>query len=355
VFQQAWKVLANSLFGAAGNPGFIFFDNRIAEGITMTGQYVIRYVGNYCDEKFNKFFSTDSYKYNIYQDTDSCYFTFGNVVKKYYSGKTDLQITSALDRLMEQKLRTFINESTDIISARQNYYKSTMFFKRETISSSGFWMAPKKYALKIYDSEGVIYQNGDYKIMGIEVVRSSTPEMVREDLRTCVQRIIDRDEGGVHQLIQNVHNQFMVEDIDRISSPRSASDVVGYSSDESDVTDSEYLEDFSGGVAYKSRTPIHVRGAILYNEFIKKNDLTYKYPLLDDGDKLKFTYLKMPNPIKENVIAYVDKLPEEMGLEKYVDREMRFEKTFMGPVIKMFEAVGWKIDNEENPLEALFG
>ena len=338
-FQGAFKVLNNALFGSLANAGFIFFDTRIAEGITMTGQFGIQHVGNHCNKRFNDFFKTKDQKYNIYSDTDSIFFTFQNIVDKYYSDKTDLQITDALDKLMEQHLRKLVDEATDEIAIRQNFYKKTLFFKRENICSGGFWLAKKKYALKVYDSEGVRYPEGDYKIMGIEVVRSSTPEMAREALKECVALIIDKNLDALRLKVDEVHKQFLSFSPELIAFPRSANNLLEYSDDTR---------------IYKKGTPIAVRGTLLHNHYLKHLKITNLYQEIREGDKIKFIYLKEPNHIKENIIAFIDKLPDEFRLDKYIDRETQFEKVFMAPLIHILDAVKWKLV-EEQSLDDFFG
>lgn len=338
-FQKAFKVAANSLFGICGNEGFLFFDHRIAEAITHTGQFILRYIGEYTNNKFNEFFKTDGQKYLIYGDTDSLYFTFGNIVEKYYKGKTDLQITQALDKLMESHLRKFINEATENISKMLNYrLDDALVFKREAIGSGGFWLAKKKYALKVYNNEGVQYDNGDFKILGLEVVRSSTPQIARDYLRECVVHVINKDIDKLREVVDIVHKKFLTESIESISFPRGANNLLEYS-DENTI--------------YRPRTPIAVRAALLHNHYIDKLGLTLKYQPIDEGERIKFVYLKEPNHFKENVIGYTDKLPKEFHLEEYIDRELQFEKVFMSPLNGIMTAVGWSIE-EKSTLDDFF-
>lgn len=199
--------------------------------------------------------------------------------------------------------------------------------------------APKKYALKVYDNEGVRYTEPDYAITGIEVVRSSTPAIVRAALKECIVHVIDKNIEKVREIVNTVHAQFMTEPVEKIAFPRGANNLLAYTSKDS---------------IYGPKTPIAVRGSLLYNHHIKKNNLDSRYELIQEGDKVKFIYVKLPNPIKEDVIAFVDKLPPELGLHKYIDRELQFEKAFMAPLNGIMTAVGWKLE-EENTLESLFG
>lgn len=338
ILQGALKVAANSFYGVFLQKGFMFYDPRIGEAITLTGQYIIMKVGDHCNKRFNDFFKTDSKKYTCYRDTDSCFFSFGDIVKKYYSGKTDLQIVDALDKLIEKHLRPFIDEATDEIASAQNHYTKTIFFKRENICSGGFWLAKKKYALKVYDSEGVRYPEGDYKIMGIEVVRSSTPAIAREALKQCVIHVIDKDIDKVRNDVNIAHQQFLTVPVEEIAFPRGANNLSVYSSKET---------------IYGKGTPIAVRGALLHNHYLEKMSLEDKYEPIQEGAKIRFIYLKEPNHFKENIIAFTDNLPPEFRLHDYVDREMQFEKVFLAPLNSIMKAVGWKLE-EESSLDDFF-
>lgn len=183
----------------------------------------------------------------------------------------------------------------------------------------------------MYNSEGVLYPEGDYKIMGIEVVRSSTPAMARDALKKCVISVIDKDIEGLRKHINNTHEQFKVVPVEEIAFPRGANNLSAYSSPET---------------LYTKGCPIAVRGAILYNHYIHKFGLEDRYDLINEGDKLRFVYLKEPNTIKENIISFVDVLPPEFGLHKYIDRELQFEKVFMAPIDGIIKAVGWQIEEK---------
>ena len=97
---------------------------------------------------------------------------------------------------------------------------------------------------------------------------------------------------------------------------------------------------------YWERTPIQVRGALLYNHYVRSNDLTHKYPLIQEGEKIKFLYLKMPNPIGENVISFFNTLPAEFNLDKYVDYKTQFDKSFYDPLSNVLECIGWDTERK---------
>lgn len=317
----------------------MFYDPRLGEAITLTGQYIILKIKEGCNQKLSDLFKTSDYKYSVYLDTDSYFFTIENIVKKYWAGKTNNEITDALDKLFESKIRPLVEQVTDEIALIQNHYKKTILFKRENICSGGFWIGKKRYALKVYNSEGVSYPDGDYKIMGIEVVRSSTPQLARDLLKKCVVHVIDRDITALRTVVEETRNIFKTAPLESIAFPRGANNLAEYSSVDT---------------IYSKGSPIAVRGALLYNHHLKLLKLDSNYDYINEGDKLKFIYLKEPNKIRENVIAFSSELPTEFGLHDFIDRDTQFEKVFMAPLENIMKAVGWTLE-EVSDLESFFG
>jgi hypothetical protein len=115
------------------------------------------------------------------------------------------------------------------------------------------------------------------------------------------------------------------------------------------------LRNYSDPVTlYKKGTPIHVKGAILYNHFLKQHDLTKKYPLIQEGEKIKFCYLKMPNHFKDMVVSYPSRLPKEFGLDNYIDYDVQFDKSFLEPIKIILDCMKWTTE-KTNSLEDFFG
>ena len=105
---------------------------------------------------------------------------------------------------------------------------------------------------------------------------------------------------------------------------------------------------------YKKGTPIHVRGSLLYNNLMYKYNIDKKYPVITNGEKVKFCYLKMPNVINENVISFVNVLPKEFELEPYIDYELQFKKSFVEPLGVILDKIGWTTEPVSN-LDDFFG
>ena len=157
-------------------------------------------------------------------------------------------------------------------------------------------------------------------------------------IKDALKLMMSGSEDDVIKFIENARKEFKSLPPEQISFPRSASDVVKYQS-------------FSN--IYAPKTPIHVRGALLFNYYIKQNKLTNKYSLIQNGEKIKFIYLKKPNTIHENVISFIQEFPKELNLDKYIDYELQFEKAFLEPLKIILDAIGWSVEKKAN-LDSFF-
>ena len=338
-FQMARKIQMNSLFGAMANEFFRFYDDRVAEGITLSGQYIIQKVGKALNDYLNKICGTKDFEYSFYSDTDSCYVTLDPLVEKFYKGKEPEKIVDILDKICETKIQEVLNKICSEISDYTNAFQNKISFKREAIAETGVWVAKKRYALNVYNNEGITYKEPKLKVMGLEIVRSSTPEPIREALRKAVKLVLTSDENTLQSYIMGFETEFRKMKAEDISFPRGVNGVEKYT-DRSNI--------------YKQATPMHVRGALLYNFYINKNDLRKKYELIKEGDKIKFVYLKEPNTIGENCIAFNTVIPPELDLLKFIDYEKMFDKSFLEPMNTILTGIGWSAKPQAT-LEGLFG
>ena len=338
-FQMARKIQMNSLFGAMANEFFRFYDDRVAEGITLSGQYIIQKVGKALNDYLNKICGTKDFEYSFYSDTDSCYVTLDPLVEKFYKGKEPEKIVDILDKICESKIQEVLNKVCGEISHYTNAFQNKIVFKREAIAETGVWVAKKRYALNVYNNEGITYKEPKLKVMGLEIVRSSTPEPIREALRKAVKLVLTSDENTLQSYIMGFETEFRKMKAEDISFPRGVNGVEKY-------TDRNNI--------YKQATPMHVRGALLYNFYINKNDLRKKYELIKEGDKIKFVYLKEPNTIGENCIAFNTVIPPELDLLKFIDYEKMFDKSFLEPMNTILTGIGWSAKPQAT-LEGLFG
>ena len=322
--QTAIKILLNSLYGAMGNKYFRYFDIRIASAITLTGQEVIKYSETKVNEFLNDFIGEEKDRV-IAMDTDSLYIGVNDVIEKFKPNNP----IHFLDEFGSKAIEPMLEKAFDEFAKRTNAYSNRMVMKREAIADRGIWTAKKRYILNVYNNEGVQYAQPKIKIMGIEAVKSSTPQVCRDAMNHLFKVIVTGNESKTQEAIALFKEHFKTLSADQVAFPRGVTDVKTYS---------------EKGSIYKKGTPIHVRGSLLYNHHLKAKALDKKYQLINNGDKIKFVYLYVPNSIQENVIAFPDFLPEELELNKYIDYNLQFQKTFIDPIDIILNAIGWSAE-----------
>ena len=328
--QLAKKVSLNSAYGALGSQYFRFYDLRMALGVTTAGQLSIRWIEAKINSWMNKILSTENKDYVIASDTDSIYLRMGELVDRFIKDTSDKQkVISLMDKICEEKIQPFIDKSYTELAEYVHAYAQKMQMKREGLSDKGIWTAKKRYILNVYNNEGVQYKEPELKVMGLEMIKSSTPAIIRDKMKESILIMMRGTESDMHEFIKKFREDFKNLPPEEISSPRGCNGLGKY-------TDSLQL--------YKSGTPMHVKGAILYNHYLKELKLTKKYPLIQEGEKLKYSYLKMPNPFKDTVISFPGRLPTEFGLDSYIDYELQFDKAFIEPIKVILTCMDWTIE-----------
>jgi len=338
--QMARKIQLNSAYGAIGNQYFRYYKLANAEAITLSGQVSIRWIEDKMNGYLNTLLKTEDVDYVIASDTDSIYLNLGPLVTKFFSNRVGdkAAVVSILNKVCEEKLEPFIQSSYEELAAFVSAYDQKMIMKRENIADKGIWTAKKRYILNVWDSEGVRYAEPKLKMMGIEAVKSSTPAPCRTKIKEALNIIMTQTEEDVIRFIDKFKEEFFSMPPEDIAFPRSVNGLTKWSDP---VT------------LYKKSCPIHVRGALLYNFQLKKRKLTHKYPLIQEGEKIKFCYLQKPNTVGENVISFISNFPTEINIHKNVDYKLQFEKSFLYPLKIILDAIGWKTEKEVN-LEFLF-
>lgn len=330
--QQAIKILLNSLYGALGNQYFRYFDIRIAEGITLSGQLSIRWAEKAMNKAMNKILGTSEVDYVLYMDTDSLYVKMDPLVSQVKPKDP----VAFLDKACAEKFEKVLEAAYTELYDQMNGFKNTMAMKREVIADAGIWTAKKRYILNVINSEGVQYAQPKLKIMGIEAVKSSTPQVVRDKFKQAYKIMLSKTEKDLQKFVEDFYDEFKALDPEEVSFPRGVSEI------------DKWVE---SGALYKKGVPIHVRGAIVYNYYVKAKNL--REEPLKNGNKVKFCYLQMPNPVGENVISFPNFLPRELGLHKHIDYNMQFEKTFKEPLKLVSDAINWRLEHI-NTLEDFF-
>ena len=321
--QMAKKISLNSAYGAIGNNWFRYYSNTMAEAVTTSGQLSIRWIEKKINEYMNNLLQSKDVDYVIASDTDSVYITFDKLIEKF-NPKNPVDF---LDTIAKDKIEPFIDKSYKELADYLNVYDQKMQMKREVIADKGIWTAKKRYILNAYDIEGVRYKEPELKIMGIEAVKSSTPAACRVKIKEALKILMSGSEKEMNEFIQNFRKEFMHLPPELVAYPRSVNGL------------SKWTESHS---LFKKGAPIHVKGAILYNHLIRKNKLENRYPNIQEGDKIKFLYMTLPNIYQSSAIAFITKLPKQLNFN--IDYETQFEKSFVEPLNYIIEKINWNVD-----------
>ena len=324
--QMAKKISLNSAYGAIGSEYFRYYDLRQAEAITKSGQLAIRWIERKMNEYLNKILNTDGKDYVIASDTDSIYVTMGDLVEKVMGESPKEKIVDFIDKICSEKIEPFIDKCYDELAEYVNSYRQKMIMKREVIAEKGIWTSKKRYVLNVWDNEGVRNDEPKIKIMGIEAVRSSTPQSCRDKILESMKIILNGTESELIDYVEDFKKSFKSLPAEEISFPRTVSGLAKY---------------FDPVLGYIKGTPIQVKGSLIYNRILNDKQLSRDYESIKEGEKIKYTYLKEPNPARDKVIAFVNTLPEEFGLDKYIDYDLQFEKSYIDPIKTVTDVIGW--------------
>ena len=259
---------------------------------------------------------------------NSAYINFNEFVRqnaKESDSKED--IVKIIDEFSENVIQPLMDKTYEALRAKLNAPRQEMVMKREDIADKGIWTGKKRYILQVLNSEGIQYKEPKIKIKGIECVKSSTPMICRNMIKDSIKIILNENEKNVQDYIQKCYEKFKASPVEDIAFPRGISNIDKYISESN---------------MYTKGTPIHVRSAILHNHYLKKYNVDSKYQEIRSGDKVKFIYLKVPNTIRENVMGFIDVLPEEFNIHQYIDYETQFEKAFVAPIQSILDTVKWK-------------
>ena len=341
--QAVRKTQLNSAYGVTGTQYFRFYNTQMAEAITLSGQMTIQWIAKQLNEYLNKVADTKNVDYIIASDTDSMYINVDNIVKKYCKETDKRKIANFVNDMSKNAIEPFIDSNLKKLATQLNVNENRILMAREVIADRGIWTAKKRYALNVWDSKGIRYDKAKQKIVGMETNRSSTPEIVRTELKKCLNIILTGTESELKREIKEFKQYFMTAELEKIAFPRSANNMEKYA-------DSRTI--------YIKKTPIATKAALLYNHYIKEFNIDHKYMRIQEGEKIKFLLLKEENPFSgfeknDSVMGFIRTVPKEFDIEKYVDRKMQFEKAFIDPINTIMQKVGWKFE-ETNTIEDLF-
>ena len=336
--QLAKKVSLNSAYGALGSQYFRFYDLRMALGVTTAGQLSIRWIEAKLNQFMNKLLKTED-DYVIASDTDSIYLKLGPLVNQVFKAeKSTEKVISFMDKVCEDKLQPYIDKSYEELADYVHAHSQKMQMKREALADKGIWTAKKRYILNVYNNEGVQYKEPKMKVMGLEMIKSSTPAVVRDKMKQSINVMLNGQESDMHKFVADFKQEFKTLPVESISSPRGLNGM------------KEYADSVT---IYRKSTPIHSKGALIFNHFLKEFKLDKQYPLIQQGEKIKYIYLKLPNTFNQSVISFTSRIPKEFDIEKYVDYDLQFEKVFLEPIKIILECMNWHTEKQSS-LEDFF-
>jgi DNA polymerase elongation subunit (family B) len=327
--QMAKKIQLNSAYGALGTKWFRYFDLRNAEAITTGGQLAIRWIEKKINSFLNDLLKTGDHDYIIAIDTDSVYVNMAELVKRFNPKKP----VDFLDKVSKTTIEPFIDKSYEELADYINAYEQKMQMGREVIAETGIWTAKKRYALNVWDNEGVRYNKPKMKVMGLEIIKSSTPASVRGKLKDAVSVMLTGTEMELRTLVSNYREEFNELPPEDISFPRGVNEYDKY-------------------IKQEKHVPIHVKGSILFNGMLDKHNIT-TVEKITGGTKVKFSYLKEPNPFKQNVISFVGGIPTEFDIIRWLDYDVQFEKAFLKPLEGILTPIGWDWETKSS-LDSFF-
>lgn len=353
LMQLAYKILLNSQYGAFGNRFFRFYDVRLAKSITLGGKLAIKSVMRRVENELKTMYFKVTKKechsdFIIYGDTDSFYLTLKPLSPFLYKkfnvkSKRDFHARAdALNDFAETVVQKIINDECLEVS---KYLNTTpkLFMKREAIALRALWLSSKKrYLLSVIDMEGVRYDKPKLKVTGVEIVKSSIPQKIRDGLFSLMETILESEdpysfESQEHfnEIIFKMKEQFKKLPPEELAFPRS-------------ITEIKKWQDDSGNPI--KGTPIHVYGAIRFNQYVQKHD-DCKLELIKEGEKLRFFYLKSPNKFNTHVISFKTELPEEFY--PHLDYRKMIEKTFFDIISLILNEVNLHLNYQRKSADVL--
>jgi DNA polymerase elongation subunit (family B) len=317
----------NSAYGALANQWFAFFSVDLAEAITTSGQLIIQWGEKTINDWLNQVLKTEDKDYVIAIDTDSLYITLDDLVKQVFPEDTPkAKIIDFINTIAEDTIEPVLAKGYDKLAKDTNAFQQKMQMGREVIADRGIWTAKKRYILNVHDNEGVRLREPKLKMMGIETAKSSTPQWVRQKLTDAFGVVMNGTEQDLWKFVEEARRDFRTLPPEDVAFPRGCRGLRQYS----DRT-----------TIYSKGTPIHVRGALLYNHLLKEKNLDMRYEVIKEAEQLHFSYLTTPNPINENVISFIQSLPKEFDLHRFIDHDMQFDKAFVEPLKAVISLIGW--------------
>ena len=331
--QYLQKVVLNSLYGVLGLPAFRFYDLDNAEAVTNTGQSLIKFTRKIGNAYYNKELG-DTKDYCIYIDTDSVFYSALPLVKKRYP-----ELDTSNEDTMSKAILEIASEVQEYLNNGYHYFAKKFCnldehrfdIKQEVIAKSGLFVTKKRYGLKIINDNGKKVDK--MMVKGLDTVRSSFPTAMRTMLSKVLEDILmSVSKTELDKFIINFKNSMKLMDFNKIAIPISVKGIGKYTKREGDIFKSHTLG-----------TPVHVKSALYYNDFLKYYKISKQYSGIANGEKIKWVYLKQ-NPLGIDTIAYkgYEDPPEVLQfIRQYINAKKLYEKALHKKIMMLYEALGW--------------
>jgi len=333
VEQSSAKVTLVSAFGASGNQFFRYYDLRIAEGITYSGQYVIRSIINALEKFFNSLLKEANpnarpYEFTIASDTDSAYIRLGEIVDILVPDGTPEEKLEFVEMFCRDVIAPELKLISDDLGEYTNAFDRKISFKREVICDKAIWLGSKNYFLNILTDEEGRLSSPSIKTKGLESVKSSTPQICKDALIRCTQLVLTKTNEDLQGYVSAFKQEFFAAPPEIVSAPSGTNNLTKW-------------QDPKTGLAIK-KTPFHIKGALIYNQLLIKRGLQTVLPPIISGDKVRVMALREPNVSGSKVISFPKTLPPEFLLHDSLDYTAQYEKKFMKPLMRILSVIHWQ-------------
>lgn len=362
--QMTLKIQMNAVFGAFGTKYFILAERAIANSITAYGRFFIRKCQyNVNTELMKKFDYPSDKKPTVQIDTDANYYYLSPIVDylkskgKINDDMSPMEISDYLNKNIEPIIYNIIQKKSMVSLKRLFNCIDDKFLgmDREVIANKGIMIGKKNYTLNVYDLEGDRIPNGKKKIVGLNIKKTNLPEFIRKKMLEFLDIIFDKGEKEFQKELLKFKELFNNCNPSDISFPRGVNIIT-------DKNIKNGIKVPNKGYRYTLDTPglpVHVRASLIYNEYINKNNLTSQYDTIENGNKIKFVYLKQPNEcFNSSVVGFPNDRKhsdflDNIDMVKYIDYKMMFEKVVQKPLEPLIQALEWEFE-ERNTLDSFF-
>lgn len=289
-------------------------------------------------EDNHNFFGNDILLHN------SAYYTIEPFVEEFLKKNPDASLSETVDfcdkfetEVVQPKIQENIDEFCYYLNAMD---KSKCGGKREIIADRFILLKKKKYLCRLRANEATVFPDDAPKIkaMGVELIKSSTPKFSIEHMNEALPILFDGSQKDLREWFEKCKNEFKKAPISDIVANMTVNRV-----------DYDLRKDLG--------IPFNSRASLIYNEFIKKNNLEGSFNLIQAGDKIKYIYLKTPNTLGETIVNSTGRsvkktYPNVIGfiddnfiqyIKDYIDYDTQFEKTVIKPLEFMTNAINFTV------------